>query len=69
MFDANERAWGLYRQIQAQRAVLKSYQDTLAFVRVRQCGAPHTIEPVAQKLWEIAERMRGDMDPSWPERR
>jgi hypothetical protein len=62
MIDVNERAWDLYRQTQAQRATLKSYADTLAFVRVRQSEAT---EPVAQKLWEIAERMRGDMNPTW----
>jgi hypothetical protein len=52
--DVNERAWGLYRQLQAQRAVLKTYADALAFVRVRQAETPEYIEPVAKKLWEIA---------------
>jgi|HubBroStandDraft_5_1064220.scaffolds.fasta_scaffold209755_5 hypothetical protein len=66
--DSDRRAWDLYRQIQAQRASLKTYQDALAFVRVRQMEAAHTIEPVAKKLWEIAERMRGDMDPDWGRR-
>jgi hypothetical protein len=65
-FDANERAWSLYRQLQNQRAVLRSYADALAFVRVRQMEATDTVEPVARKLWEIAERMRGDCDPTWP---
>lgn len=63
--NVNERAWNLYRQIQAQRATLKTYAATLDFVRVRQSGAPETVEPVAKALWEIAERMRGDMDPNW----
>ena len=65
--NVNERAWNLYRQIQAQRATLKSYADTLAFVRVRQENPQH-VEPVAKALWEIAERMRGDMDPNWSQR-
>jgi hypothetical protein len=68
-FDINERAWDLYRQIQAQRATLKTYQEALSFVRVRQSESPQTIEPVAGKLWEIAERMRGDINPEYPQRR
>jgi hypothetical protein len=63
--DINERAYDLYRQIQLQRATLKTYQDALFFVRVRQSESPQYIEPVAKKLWEIAERMRGDMNPDW----
>lgn len=59
------RAWELYRQLQAQRAVLCSYDDALGFVRFRQMEAAHTVEPVAHKLWEISERARGDMDPDW----
>lgn len=65
MFDANERAWNLYRQLQAQRAVLRSYADALAFVSVRQMEARHTVEPVAKALWEIACRAQGDADPDW----
>jgi hypothetical protein len=64
-FNPTERAWNLYRQLQAQRATLHSYEDALGFVRVRQAQAPATIEPVARKLWEIAERIRGDMNPDW----
>jgi hypothetical protein len=61
----NERAWALYRQIQAQRARLKSYADAVTFVSVRQMEARETVEPIARKLWEISERMRGDCDPDW----
>ena len=61
----NDRAWNLYRQIYAQRAVLKSYEDALGFVRVRQMEATDTVQPIAAKLWAIAEYMRGDMNPSW----
>ncbi len=63
--DINKRAWDLYLQIQAQRATLKSYEDTLSFVRVRQYDTPHYVEPVAKALWTLAERMRGDLDPDW----
>ena len=62
--DSDARAWNLYHQIQNQRATLKDYDSTLAFVRIRQMGADNA-EPIAKKLWEIAERMRGDMDPDW----
>jgi hypothetical protein len=65
MVNVNERAWELYRQIQNQRAVLRSYDEALAFCRVRQADAPATIGPVAKALWEIAERMRGDMNLDW----
>jgi hypothetical protein len=62
----NQRAWDLYRDIQLQRATLKTYQEALFFVRVRQTGADRqSTERIAQKLWEIAERMRGDMNPSY----
>lgn len=67
--DIDERAWNLYRQIQDQRAVLRSYEAALQFVRVRQVDAPAEFnEPIARKLWEIAERMRGDSDPDWVRR-
>jgi hypothetical protein len=65
MFDVNERAWNLYRQLQDQRATLKTYEAALAFVRVRQGETPQYIEPVAKALWRIAERMRGDMNPTF----
>lgn len=66
--DNIRRAGELYRDIQAQRAKLRNYQDALNFVRVRQSEAPHTIEPVAKRLWEMASYMRGDMNPDWNER-
>jgi hypothetical protein len=55
-FNPQERAWNLYRQLQDQRAVLRSYEDALSFVRIRQAGAPQTVEPVAKALWAIAEK-------------
>ncbi len=64
-FDPQERAWNLYRQLQDQRAVLRSYDEALSFVRIRQMEATQTIEPVAKALWEIAERARGDSNPTW----
>lgn len=62
--NIQERAWDLYQQIQAQRATLRSYESALAFVRVRQ-SEPNDIEPVARELWEIAQRIRGDCNPTW----
>lgn len=63
--DVNERAWNLYQQIQAQRATIKTYEEALSFVKVRQFSTPELVEPIALKLWEISERMRGDMNPSF----
>ena len=64
MTDIDQRAWDLYRQLQNQRATLKTYEQALQFVRVRQMEATDTVKPIANKLWEIAERARGDMDPA-----
>ena len=61
----SERAWDLYRQIQNQRAILRSYDEALSFVRIRQMEAKDTVEPISRKLWEISERARGDMNPDW----
>ena len=49
------RAYDLHRQVRAQSAKLKSYQDALAFVRVRQCGGPveETVR-IDSMLWTIA---------------
>ena len=33
MIDINQRAWDLYRQLQNQRATLKTYEQALQFVR------------------------------------
>jgi len=58
----NDRAWDLYRQIYAQRAVLKSYEDALGFVRVRQMEATDSVETIARRLWGISQHMRQQGD-------
>ena len=52
--DTDRTALGLYNQVQLQRATFRNFEQVLAFVRIRQSAAPHTIDAVAQKLWEIA---------------
>ena len=51
----NQRAFDLHRQIKAQRATLKTYEQALFFVRVRQMEAVDTVEPIAKQLWTLSQ--------------
>jgi hypothetical protein len=62
--DLQARAWDLYNQLNAQRAGMSNYASVRDFVSRRQYGQPET-ESIAKRVWEIATRMRGDMNPSF----